>query len=239
MNLNGNYLQLILALQCTHILLQVTEAEPNRIEVSQFPSEIEAVEGKSINMECSCEGDRHVEGIRVDWSKDSKWIINATSSNCTINPVYDNRLSCTINKTKAKLTIKSIAQEDAGLYLCKLYIEIPPPVRRGSGNGTKLTVRAKNKANNRPELGALLLLVILVAVILYYKKRQKSQRNSMMPADAVREEIHEENHEDEGNEENSSSRGPSQWVASSLYESFDYFAIKGGNNGISCNVSNS
>ncbi|XP_041051211.1 cytotoxic T-lymphocyte protein 4-like isoform X2 [Carcharodon carcharias] len=238
MNLNGNYLQLILALQCTHMLLQVTE-EPDRIEVSQCPSEIEVVEGTSINMECFYEEERHVEHIRVDWSKDSKWTVNATSSNWTVNPVYDNRLSCTIKKTKAKLTIKNIAQEDAGLYLCKIYIEIPPPVRRGSGNGTKLTVRAKNKANNRPELGALLLLVILVAAILYYKKRQKSQRNAMMPADAVREEIHEENHENEGSEENSSSRGSSQWVDSSLYQSFDYFAIKGGNKGTSCNASNS
>ncbi|XP_041040922.1 cytotoxic T-lymphocyte protein 4-like isoform X2 [Carcharodon carcharias] len=142
MNLNGNYLQLILVLQCTHMLLQVTE-EPDRIEVSQCPSEIEVVEGTSINMECFYEEERHMEGIRVDWSKDSKWIVNTTNSDVIVNPVFDNRLFCTINKTKAKLTIKNIAQEDAGLYICKIYIEIPPPVQRGSGNGTKLIVRGK------------------------------------------------------------------------------------------------
>ncbi|GCB72406.1 hypothetical protein scyTo_0001979 [Scyliorhinus torazame] len=157
MNLNGDYLQLILALQCTHMLLQVIEGEPDGIEVSQTPSEVKASEGQSINMECS-------------WAKD--------------------------------LQVESI------------FIEIPAPVRRGSGNGTQLTVQAgEEKVNYWPVLGVFVLLALSVLVILYYKKRQKSQRNSTMPVpiDVMREEIHEENNENEGNEENSTSRGSSQW----------------------------
>ncbi|XP_038648914.1 uncharacterized protein LOC119963667 [Scyliorhinus canicula] len=233
MNLNGDYLQLILTLQCTHMLLQVTEGEPGRIEVSQTPSEIKASEGQSINLECSWDEDLQVESVRIDWTKDSEMILSATSLGPTANPVY-NRRSSTINKTKAKLTINSITQDDAGLYICQIFIEIPPPVQRGSGNGTQLTVQAGgNKVHYWPVLGVFVLLVLSVPVILYYKK---SQRNLVMPVpiDVMREEIHEENNENEGNEENSSSRGSSQWMTSSLYESIDYFAIKDENEEASC-----
>ncbi|XP_067900223.1 uncharacterized protein [Heterodontus francisci] len=238
MNIKHDYLQLILTLQCTHMLVQVTEGT-GRIDVFQTPSEIEAFEGDSIKMQCSCEED--LESMRVDWTKDSNPILNATNSSSTPNPVYRDRLSYAIDKANAKLIIKNIAQDDAGLYLCKVFIEIPPPVRRGLGNGTKLTVQAPHIANYKPGLEAVVLFVILAAAILYYKKRQISQRNSrvQVPVDVVREVICEENHENEGNEENSSSRGSSQWVASSVYESFDYFAIKDKNEDISCTVSNS
>ncbi|XP_078066429.1 uncharacterized protein LOC144492308 [Mustelus asterias] len=236
MNLNGDYLQLILTLQCTHMLLQITEGESERIEVSQSPPEIKAPEGKTINMECACEEALQMDSIRFDWTKDSKPILNSTSS--TKTKVYDNRLSYTISKAKAKLEIKSITQDDAGLYRCEVFIEIPPPVRKGSGNGTQLIVQASQN-NYWPVLGAFILLVILVPAILYYKKRQKSQRNSTMPVPVhvVREEVNEENHENEGNEENSSSRGSSHWMTSSLYESFDYFAIRDENEEISCAAS--
>ncbi|XP_048459678.1 uncharacterized protein LOC125484535 [Rhincodon typus] len=244
MNFNHDYLQLILTLQYTQVLLQTTEAIPDRIKVSQTPPEINVSEGNSINMECSCEEDVQVESIRADWTKDSESILNATSSNGSVNQAYINRLSYSVENTKSKVTIKSITRDDAGLYRCNMLIEIPPPVRRGYGNGTILTVQAHK---NTPELGAivgaLVLLLILVPVVLFYKKQQKIQRNARnttaVPVlfDAAREEIIEENQENEGNEENSSSRGSTHWLASSLYESFDYFAIQNVNEETRCTVS--
>ncbi|GCC27352.1 hypothetical protein chiPu_0005776 [Chiloscyllium punctatum] len=210
MNFNHDYLHFILTLQYTHVLLQTTEAVPNRINVSQLPPEINACEGDSINMECSCEDDVQMESIR---------------------------------KAKSKLTIKSITRDDAGLYRCNMVIEIPAPVRKGNGSGTILTVQADN---NAPKLGALIgavvLLLILVPVVLFYKKQQKIQRNARnttaVPVlfDVAREEIIEQNQE---NEESSSSRGSSHWLASSLYESFDYFAIQNINEETRCTVSTS
>ncbi|XP_072439777.1 uncharacterized protein [Chiloscyllium punctatum] len=243
MNFNHDYLHFILTLQYTHVLLQTTEAVPNRINVSQLPPEINACEGDSINMECSCEDDVQMESIRVDWTKDSKSILNATSSNGSVNQAYVDRLSYSVEKAKSKLTIKSITRDDAGLYRCNMVIEIPAPVRKGNGSGTILTVQADN---NAPKLGALIgavvLLLILVPVVLFYKKQQKIQRNARnttaVPVlfDVAREEIIEQNQE---NEESSSSRGSSHWLASSLYESFDYFAIQNINEETRCTVSTS
>ncbi|XP_067850427.1 cytotoxic T-lymphocyte protein 4-like [Heptranchias perlo] len=208
----------------------VTLTATDRIEVSQFPPEIKAIEGESISMQCSCEEDSKIESIRVDWTKDSTPVLNATVKSATLNPSYMNRLSYAINKTNATLRIENIIQDDAGLYLCKVFIEIPPPVRRGFGNGTKLTVQAHGNVNYKPQLGTLVLLVILVGAILFYKKRQKRQKNQriarMQATVDVREVIHEENQENEGNEQNPSSTDSSQWMTSSLYESFDYFTIK-------------
>ncbi|XP_048397635.1 uncharacterized protein LOC125457469 [Stegostoma tigrinum] len=244
MNFIHDYLQIILTLQYTHVLLQAPEAIADGIKVSQTPPEINISEGSSINMECSCEEDVQVESIRVDWNKDSESILNATSSNGSVNQAYINRLSYTVEKTKSTVTIKSITRDDAGLYQCQMLIEIPPPVRKGNGNGTILTVQAhKNTPELRAIVAASVLLLILVPIVLFYKKQQKIQRNrrntTAVPVlfDAAREEISEENQENEGNEENSSSRGSSHWLASSLYESFDYFAIQNVNEEVRCSVS--
>ncbi|XP_051866221.1 uncharacterized protein LOC127567396 [Pristis pectinata] len=228
MNLNHNYLHLIQALYCVQVLAQVTAVVMEEIKVFQTPPEIKAFEGDTINMQCSCEQDETIESIRVDWTKDSKSLLQVT----TMNPAHINRSFSSINETTAELTIENIVRHDSGMYFCEMFVEIPPPVQRGLGSGTKLTVQACQ--NYGPKFAALILLVIIVPAILCYKQQQKRQRKARAPDGIAMEVINEENQENGGNEENSSSRGSSHWMTSSLYESFDYFTIKQEENEETC-----
>ncbi|XP_059821231.1 cytotoxic T-lymphocyte protein 4-like [Hypanus sabinus] len=228
MNLNQDYLHLMWALHCIQTLTQVTEVVTENIKVFQTPPEIKAFEGDTINMQCSCEQDKTIESIRVDWTKDSMPLIGVT----TIASARVNRSYSSINETTAKLTIENIIRNDSGMYLCEMSVEIPAPVRKGQGNGTKLTVQEYH--NYRHELAALALLVILGLAILCYKQQRRRKRNAGLSVGDVAEVINEENPENEGHEESSSSRGSSHWLTSSLYESFDYFTIKQEENEETC-----
>ncbi|XP_032874745.1 uncharacterized protein LOC116971599 [Amblyraja radiata] len=232
MNLNHIYLLLIKSLHCIQVLTQVNAVVTEGINVGQTPPEIEAFEGDTINMQCSCEKGK-IESIRVTWKKDSKEFLQAT----TMTPANVNRSSSSINETTARLTIENIIQHDSGMYVCQVTVEIPAPIRKGSGNGTKLTVQAN--VNYSPKFCAVLLLLILVPAIIYYKQRQKRKTNARASGRVVTEVINEENQENEGSEENTHSRGSSHWMASSLYESFDYFTIKQEEKEEACNISES
>uniref|UniRef100_UPI00398E4029 uncharacterized protein n=1 Tax=Pristiophorus japonicus TaxID=55135 RepID=UPI00398E4029 len=145
----------------------------DRMEVSQSPPEIEAFEGDSINMQCSYEEDQMIESIQVEWTKDSVPVLNATITSAATNPAYINRLSHAMNKTNSKLTIENIIQDDAGLYRCNVFVEIPAPVRRGLGNGTKLSVQSKLNFQALVDISgrlaaALKILIFGVAVFLTF-----------------------------------------------------------------------
>ncbi|XP_069778948.1 uncharacterized protein [Narcine bancroftii] len=225
MNFSHCYLYLIQANYCLQILAQGTTEVTEKIEVLQTPPRIEAFEGDSISMQCSCAKGKRIEAIRVIWNKDTNILLHAT----TMNPAHINRSSSSINETTAELTIENIVQEDSGMYFCQIIVEIPGPVQRGAGNGTKLTVQASH--NYRPNLIALFVILVpaIMLLMLCFKQWRKRQRHTR-----ASEVINEENQENEENEENRSSEGSSHWMASSLYESFDYFTIKQEENEETC-----
>ncbi|NP_001279065.1 uncharacterized LOC103181322 precursor [Callorhinchus milii] len=223
MQLNPYYLMFILMLHHIHLLIPIAAETTFRNNISQSPAEIEAVEGDSVTMTCSYKRDQKFESIRVEWTKESQLVLTGTSSNLSLKST--DRFSQVIRESGAILTIKNINLNDTGLYLCNVIVEIPI-LLKVNGNGTKLTVQER-KEKNWSLVGCVVLVVVIpIIAVLYYKRRWKKHPETQVVSDAVNKINCEENRAEERNPESLSSRGSSQWMASTLYESIDYFAVK-------------
>ncbi|XP_051889760.1 uncharacterized protein LOC127580395 [Pristis pectinata] len=76
-----------------------------------------------------------IESVRVNWLKDS---INIFTN--IAGKHRDERAEYIVEMNYSSLTILNASLNDSALYLCEVFVEIPPPVRRARGKGTMLKV---------------------------------------------------------------------------------------------------
>ncbi|XP_069832514.1 uncharacterized protein [Dendropsophus ebraccatus] len=144
------------------------------INITQNPTILDTLKGDSAGISChwNSEDDQQV---RVQWRK---YILSTEEENgtelCSLrtkknnySEVRNNKTSCNVANNTAQLTIYSVTEDDGGLYVCQVIIEIPI-LRKAKGSGTRLNVRHND--NN----GELFLDHIYGNV----RKTQRSNRKS-------------------------------------------------------------
>ncbi|XP_054680434.1 uncharacterized protein LOC129205950 isoform X1 [Grus americana] len=203
--------------------------DPNKITVSQSPTEIHISIGDCAEIACIWE--KPVVRYRLSW-----YLVNEENITKTISSKLF-YVSNVTHESKDVLVIKSANVNDTGFYYCEIIIEIPF-CKKIRGNGTTVTVegRAAHSFQER-DLAIWTIIPFLAAVgILYlcYKKKQHSKPSgsAQLPAPAGRHqedqmlEVAELCGRDESNskaaEENSSCNSV-EWAVSTLYEPCDYF----------------
>ncbi|KAM4053446.1 uncharacterized protein ACNLHF_006118 [Anomaloglossus baeobatrachus] len=179
--------------------------------------------------------DEGAQQVRVEWRKQ---ITSTGEDNGTVlcsvlkteqhhnSSVRNNSITCSVTNNTALLTIEGVTEDDEGWYICKVTGEIPK-LYKAEGNGTQLYVQDGNNGIN----GGFIAIVIvfpflaLTTYCLCKRKKQKSEKISQRkrPEDMELNQIHQDAAE---SEEEESSTNSVQWAESSLYESFDYFAIR-------------
>ncbi|XP_073430856.1 uncharacterized protein [Dendrobates tinctorius] len=176
--------------------------------------------------------------VRAEWRKQisSNGEDNGTvlcsvlkSENNSSSSVRNNRTTCNVTNNTTLLTIEGVTEDDGGRYVCKVTWEIPA-LDKAEGNGTQLYVHDGNSGGLQihiPAIGvtAIFPFLALAAYCAYKRRKQKSEKIPQRR----RQEHGELNqiHQNEAESEEEDSSGHSvQWAESSLYESFDYFAIR-------------
>nr|XP_040036609.1 uncharacterized protein KIAA0232-like isoform X3 [Gasterosteus aculeatus aculeatus] len=165
--------------QCTGVS---SAGEP---AVSQTP-DVSVVEGETAKI--SCCWTLEYQSVRVTWLKNhteikSNKMIFKNSSHGSLS---DKTSNC------SHLTLMNVTRDDSGRYICEVTVEIPN-VMKAQGNGTVLTVTAKDNTT------------VHATRVIYEVPHIDSKQVDM------------------DKHSTSSSRGSSQWCQVVVYESFDYF----------------
>ncbi|XP_066576160.1 transmembrane and immunoglobulin domain-containing protein 2 [Amia ocellicauda] len=212
-----------------------------KIYIMQSPHKITVRQAESVQMLCCWETDLDLERIRVEWWKDRNRIKssfhNIKNGSTEVNL---NKCVFSISRNCSKLTISKVSKNDTGKYLCKAIIEIPKFIT-AEGSGTNLTVEAAENIKTDALIVtitaiitslAVVFLLLGVSLLWYYKRKTHHPAVSPGSTGAGTGERHEVelgekealNEAAEGSTD--SSRGSTQWALSSIYESFDYFAVQ-------------
>ncbi|KAG8591382.1 hypothetical protein GDO81_000153 [Engystomops pustulosus] len=205
------------------------------ITVIQNPYILNVTIGDTARISCHwTRGD--VSRVRVQWRK---YISSPGEENGTVlcsllrtmdgnNPEErkNNKIICKMTTNTTILTIEETTKEDAGLYVCEFTIEIPK-LMKDTGDGTWLYVQDKGSSNPWFALSGLLIFPLAV-LITYIVCRSKKKKSKKIPQRRRQEhvELNQMHHDADEAEEDSSSSNSVQWAVSTLYESFDYFAMK-------------
>ncbi|XP_041132471.1 transmembrane and immunoglobulin domain-containing protein 2-like [Polyodon spathula] len=208
------------------------------INITQSPLEITAVEGESVQMNCSWKKYQSAQQIRVEWWKNQSRIISLfyTQNN---SDMKGNNASFTVllkaNNTATELRIAKLTQNHAGTYHCRAVAEIPT-LEKGNGSGTVLYVR---EVQNDSSLGSgaavgVVLAVLFVLLIITLLWKLKITRAQDQGDAAVYESVSEMDAVEEPQEDveanSSSTQGSTKWAEIPVYESCDYFDVKSNEN---------
>ncbi|XP_054457445.1 uncharacterized protein LOC129093447 isoform X2 [Anoplopoma fimbria] len=215
-------LLLLLASFCAHSSWSVSST--GTPAVTQTP-DVSVVEGETVNITCCWT--LEYERIRVCWLK------NLIEMNAQIffskNAIQGSLLKETFNCSH--LTLTNVTSEDSGRYICNVAVDIPA-LLRVEGNGTVVTVTARDIIEENTEGGSSSLLstvviplavvapLLLIALVCFCCLR----RREAQAARVIYEVPHIDSEEVEMDKHStSSSRGSSQWCQVPVYESCDYF----------------
>ncbi|XP_077961839.1 uncharacterized protein LOC120821731 isoform X1 [Gasterosteus aculeatus] len=184
--------------------------------VSQTP-DVSVVEGETA--EISCCWTLEYQSLRVTWLKNHTEIKSNKMmfKNSSHGSLSDKTSNC------SHLTLMNVTRDDSGRYICEVTVEIPN-LNKAQGNGTVLTVTAKDNATGLYKnvivslaVVALLLLIALACVWCLRRRRVHATRVIYEVPHIDSEEVEMDKHS------TSSSKGSSQWCQVPVYESFDYF----------------
>lgn len=141
------------------VLLQslLGEGKYQRLTVSQTPSSILALRGQSVKINCSFSHENY-EQVWIKWERIhsarrlcdytfNRLKANYTQRDCT------QRTDIMLDLTTSSfiLTISNLQVNDSDIYLCRMSLEIPPPVQIVEGSSTNLTVEARPRVWVRAE----------------------------------------------------------------------------------------
>ncbi|XP_066430744.1 cytotoxic T-lymphocyte protein 4-like isoform X2 [Eleutherodactylus coqui] len=157
-----------------------------KINITQDPNILTISNGDAARISCQWNKE-NIQRVRFQWRKhisstgeDNGTLlcrVLVTEQNRT-QEVRDNTRTCNVTNNTALLTIDAVTQEDDGLYICEVIIEIPS-LMKARGNGTQLYVQEVNSVLTLDirlwYLTILLIIPILISVCCYYCKRKKEQ----------------------------------------------------------------
>ncbi|XP_072262570.1 uncharacterized protein [Pyxicephalus adspersus] len=198
-----------------------------KLVVTQNPNESHILIGKSITITCSW-NITDSRRIRVEWRKCSN--LQTCDDNGTLlsSGLWSPNKTTTpmpITKEKAVMTLESITKEDEGLYVCKVISEIPT-LNTGHGNGTQLHVDDKPKSGNGWFAIICILPVVIIVGYFICKRKKRPKRRILQKTEQESSELHHLGENNDENADEDSSSNSVTWAISTVYESFDYFAMK-------------
>ncbi|XP_044137758.1 uncharacterized protein LOC122928684 [Bufo gargarizans] len=145
------------------------------------------------------------------------------------NSEVRSKITCNATNNSSLLTIHGVTKDDGGKYVCEVTREIPT-LKKGRGDGTQLYVQddIRGQPKHMNLVGAIAILPF-VALTAYFLCKRKKRTPKKIPQNRSQE--HVELNQMQPNaakaeEDSSSSTNSVQWAVSTLYESFDYFAMK-------------
>ncbi|KAK6493699.1 hypothetical protein HHUSO_G56 [Huso huso] len=150
------------------------------LNVTQPLSEIYIERGSSALLECQWNSSCEMQQIRISWFKDGKDINSKRETRENVSSyVSSSRRGKTCleihNTTYATLNIDDTDVNETGVYRCNVIVEIPLPLRNGTGPGTTLKFNV-NKTNQDwkstltvPIAAALAGAAILVILFAGYR----------------------------------------------------------------------
>ncbi|XP_059505979.1 uncharacterized protein LOC125457037 [Stegostoma tigrinum] len=131
----------------SHILLSTGKSE--RLIVSVTPSEIKALKGQTVNIDCSYQNEDG-EQLRIKWGrKDSAQVLcdytyNKNNIKYTLwHCIEHMNITVDLSTNSSSLTIYDLHLNDSSIYFCQISIEIPPPTLTVKGKGVLLKVEAQ------------------------------------------------------------------------------------------------
>ncbi|KAM3936845.1 uncharacterized protein RB166_001526 [Leptodactylus fuscus] len=177
--------------------------------------------------------------VRVQWRKQASSteeangtllcsVLGTESSNHS--EVRNNTKTCSVAYNTSLLTIAEVTMDDGGLYVCDVTKEIPR-LKRAKGNGTQVLVYVPGENSGTSQYKPLIAIALIpiVALGVYFLCKRKKEKSKKIPPRKKQEHIElNQMHQDVAvvEEEDSNSSNSVQWAVSTLYESFDYFAMK-------------
>ncbi|XP_069832512.1 uncharacterized protein [Dendropsophus ebraccatus] len=222
------------------VFLQMSATALGEINITQNPTILDTLKGDSAGISChwNSEDDQQV---RVQWRK---YISSTEEENgtelCSLrtkknnySEVRNNKTSCNVANNTAQLTIYSVTEDDGGLYVCQVIIEIPI-LRKAKGSGTRLNVRHNDNngvSGQWKHMAFALVILPFVALLAYFLCKRKKKKCKRISQNKKQEHVQlRQIHQDVAEvEEDSNSSNSVTWAVSTLYESFDYFAIRNPN----------
>ncbi|XP_066430895.1 cytotoxic T-lymphocyte protein 4-like [Eleutherodactylus coqui] len=207
-----------------------------KINITQDPNILTISNGDAARISCQWNKE-NIQRVRFQWRKhisstgeDNGTLlcrVLVTEQNRT-QEVRDNTRTCNVTNNTALLTIDAVTQEDDGLYICEVIIEIPSLIK-ARGNGTQLCVQEGKSGPSKQifTVGVIIIFpfLVLAAYFMYKRKKRKSKTFSQKRTQEHLE-LNQMDQDAAKAEEESNSTNSVEWAVSTLYESFDYFAIK-------------
>ncbi|XP_069601907.1 uncharacterized protein [Ranitomeya imitator] len=204
--------------------------------ITQHPEILNLNKSDTARISCNWTSE-YDQQVRVEWRKQisSNGEDNGTvlcsvlkSENNRSSSARNNKTTCNLTNNTTLLTIEGVTEDDGGRYVCKVTWEIPT-LEKAEGNGTQLYVQG-GISGSQIYISAIGVIGIFpfLALAAYCAYKPRKQKSKKIPQRRRQEHVElNQMHQDaaEGEEEDSSGHSV-QWAESSLYESFDYFAIR-------------
>ncbi|XP_075705147.1 transmembrane and immunoglobulin domain-containing protein 2 isoform X2 [Rhinoderma darwinii] len=208
------------------------------LNITQYPKILNTSSGDKAKISCDWSTE-DVQQIRVQWKK---YISIVGDDNGTVlcsvlrtvqsnnSEKSNNKITCNVVNNTALLTIDGVTKDDHGLYFCEVIIEIPE-LAKATGNGTQLNVQDDIRVSGVLKYVSAFVVIAMftfVALTAYFLWKQKKKLTKKIQQKRKQEEVElNQVHQEEAEaEEESSSTNSITWAESTLYESFDYFAMK-------------
>ncbi|XP_048459030.1 immunoglobulin lambda-1 light chain-like [Rhincodon typus] len=118
-----------------------------KLTVFQTPSEIRALKGDNVQINCSYSDT--VEQFRIMWKRNTSTQLFChhmeNKINCSSIMHCTERANITVDSStkSSSLIIHDLHLSDADIYFCQVDFEIPPPSQSARGKGTRITVEAQ------------------------------------------------------------------------------------------------
>ncbi|XP_067418255.1 transmembrane and immunoglobulin domain-containing protein 2 [Emydura macquarii macquarii] len=157
--------------------LLAAKEEAGTLQVWQFPAQIQAPLGGSVELHCRIDVAQHWERLRVEWWHSTSGPLcqvllnNASVSNCCRGVEdCDTHPRFSWDPPNFTLRMDNFREGDVGLYECVATVEIPVHLE-ARGNGTMLNASGPEFWLGLAGVLAVVVLLVAVTVICCYKCR--------------------------------------------------------------------